>query len=42
LPEHNLRTLVIDARGRLQKIFVGNEWSPDEFVEEMKKAAAAK
>ena len=42
LPEHNLRTLVIDAQGRLQKIFVGNEWTADEFVEEMMKAAAAK
>ena len=42
LPEHNLRTLVIDAQGRLQKIFVGNEWTPEEFVEEMVKAAAVK
>jgi protein SCO1/2 len=40
LPEHNLRTVVFDTRGRLQKIFVGNEWTPDEFVEEMVKAAA--
>jgi protein SCO1 len=42
LPEHNLRTLVIDAKGRLQKIFLGNEWTPEEFTEEMLKAAAAK
>ena len=42
LPEHNLRTLVVDAQGRLQKIFVGNEWTADEFVEEMVKAAAVK
>lgn len=42
LPEHNLRTLVIDAKGRLQKIYLGNEWTPEEFAEEMLKAAAAK
>ncbi len=42
LPEHNLRTVVIDANGRLQKIFVGNEWTTDEFVSEMVKAAGAK
>jgi len=39
LPQHNLRTVVIDARGRLQKVFVGNEWTTDEFVAEMIKAA---
>lgn len=42
LPEHNLRTVVIDAGGRVQKVFIGNEWSVDEFVNEMVKAAAAK
>ncbi len=42
LPEHNLRTLVIDAQGRLQKIFIGNEWTPEEFAEEMVKAAGVK
>jgi len=36
---HNLRTVVIDASGRLRKIFNGNQWSTDELVEEMKKAA---
>ena len=42
LPEHNLRTVVFDASGRLQKVFVGNEWTPDEFVDEMVKAAEVK
>lgn len=42
LPEHNLRTVVIDVRGHLQKVFVGNEWTVDEFVSEMVKAAAVK
>jgi protein SCO1/2 len=36
---HNLRTAVIDASGRVQKIFSGNEWSSDELVSEMVAAA---
>ena len=42
LPNHNLRTVVIDTRGQIQKVFTGNEWTPEEFVEEMAKAAAVK
>jgi protein SCO1/2 len=42
LPNHNLRTVVIDTHGRVQKVFTGNEWTPEEFVEEMAKAAAVK
>lgn len=40
--DHNLRTVVIDAAGKVQKIFIGNEWTAEEFVAEMTKAAAAK
>jgi len=36
---HNLRAVVVDAGGRLQKVFVGNQWTSDELVEEMVKAA---
>ncbi len=36
---HNLRTVVIDASGRVQKIFSGNKWTSDELVAEMVKAA---
>jgi protein SCO1 len=36
--EHNLRTVVVDASGRVQKIFAGNEWKPGDLVEEMKRA----
>jgi protein SCO1/2 len=39
---HNLRTLVIDASGCVQNIITGNEWTPDELVAELVKAAAAK
>ena len=35
---HNLRTVVVDASGRLQKIFTGNTWKTDELVAEMKQA----
>jgi protein SCO1/2 len=39
---HNLRTVVVDASGRVQKIFTDNEWPPGELIAEMKKAMAAK
>lgn len=38
---HNLRTVVVDARGRVQRIFTGNEWKVDDLVAEMVRAAAA-
>lgn len=37
---HNLRTVVIDASGRVQKIIAENKWTPEELVEEIIKAAA--
>jgi len=36
---HNLRTVVINSTGRVDKIFSGNQWSSDELVQEMVKAA---
>ncbi len=36
---HNLRTAVIDASGRVQKIFTGNNWQTDDLVAEIIKAA---
>ena len=36
---HNLRTAVIDASGRVQKVFPSNEWSSDELVAEMVRGA---
>lgn len=39
---HNLRTSVVDARGRVQKIFTENKWTSDELAEEILKAAGAK
>jgi protein SCO1/2 len=39
---HNVRTVVVNAQGRIQRIFVGNQWSVDDFVAEMVKAAQAR
>ncbi|HEX4265401.1 MAG TPA: SCO family protein [Verrucomicrobiae bacterium] len=36
---HNLRTVIIDPSGRVQKIFTGNDWQPDDLVAEIVKAA---
>jgi len=36
---HNLRTVVIDPAGRVQKIFIGNDWKPEDLVAEILKAA---
>jgi protein SCO1/2 len=39
--DHNVRTVVVDRAGRVQKIFVGNEWKPAELAAEMRKAMQA-
>lgn len=39
---HNLRTVVIDANGRVQKIIAENKWTPDELVAEIIKAAGTR
>jgi protein SCO1 len=39
---HNLRTVVVDARGRIQKIFTNNRWTPEDLAAELVKAAAVK
>jgi protein SCO1/2 len=36
---HNVRTVVLDAQGRVHRIFPGNEWKPPEFVAAMVQAA---
>jgi len=39
---HNLRTVVVDARGRVQRIFTENKWTVEELTDEIVQAAAAK
>ena len=36
--DHNLRTLVVGADGKLTKTFTGNQWTPAELAEEMRRA----
>ena len=35
---HNLRTVVVDAHGRVRKIFIGNAWTSADLVQEMASA----
>lgn len=39
---HTLRTVVIDAAGKVQKVFIGNDWKADALVTEIEKAAKVK
>ncbi|MEY2407969.1 MAG: hypothetical protein QOF48_639 [Verrucomicrobiota bacterium] len=41
LPNHNVRTVVIDASGRVQWMTAENEWKTDVLVDEVVKAAKA-
>ncbi|MBM2841483.1 MAG: Electron transporter SenC [Bacteroidetes bacterium] len=36
---HNLRTVVLDKEGKIAKVINGNEWTPAEVVDEIKKLA---
>ncbi|MBP9901697.1 MAG: SCO family protein [Verrucomicrobiota bacterium] len=36
---HNLRTIIVDAQGHVQKIITENKWTPTELVTEIVKAA---
>lgn len=42
LPSHNLRTVVVDATGKIQSIVPGNKWQAEDLVKGAVKAAAAK
>src|SRR5256885_2582851 len=33
---HNLRTAIVDADGKLVKVYIGNDWSPDQVVADLK------
>ena len=37
---HALRTVIVSLDGKVSKIYTGNDWKPDEVVDEMKKLAA--
>ena len=33
---HNLRTVIVDADGKLVKVYTGNDWSPDQVLADLK------
>jgi protein SCO1/2 len=33
---HNLRTAIVDADGKLAKVYIGNEWTPDQALGDLK------
>jgi protein SCO1/2 len=35
---HNLRTAIVDADGKLVKVYIGNEWTPDQALADVKAA----
>jgi protein SCO1/2 len=35
---HNLRTAIVDAGGRLVKVYTGNDWTPDQILADLKQA----
>jgi protein SCO1/2 len=39
---HNLRTAIVDAEGRLVKVYTGNQWKPEEVVSDLKAVAGAR
>ncbi len=38
---HNLRTALVDREGKLVKVYIGNEWTPDMVLADLKPVAAA-
>ena len=39
---HGLRTVIVNPDGKVAKIYTGNEWKPEEVVEELKKISDIK
>jgi protein SCO1/2 len=39
--QHNLRTIVIDAKGNVRRVFTNNEWKPAELAAELRAATEA-
>ena len=38
---HNLRTAIVDATGKLVKVYIGNEWTPEQVLADLAPAAHA-
>jgi protein SCO1/2 len=39
---HTLRTAIVDADGRLVKVYTGNEWTPEQILADLKPVVGAK
>jgi protein SCO1/2 len=39
--QHNLRTAIVDAEGKLVKVYIGNEWTPEQVLADLKPVANA-
>jgi len=37
--DHNLRTVIVDSNGVIQTIYIGNSWTPETLVQDLKKMA---
>ncbi len=42
LPSHNLRTVVVDANGKVQSIVMGNKWTVEDLIKGVVKACTAR
>ena len=38
---HNLRTAIVDQTGKLVKVYIGNEWTPDQVLADLKPVVGA-
>ena len=38
---HNLRTAIVDAKGKLVKAYTGNEWTPEQAIADLSAVARA-
>jgi|SRR5436190_4216119 len=38
---HNLRTAIVDADGRLVKVYIGNEWTPEQVLTDLRPVVRA-
>jgi len=38
---HNLRTAIVDAEGRLVKVYIGNEWTPEQVLSDLRPVVRA-
>jgi cytochrome oxidase Cu insertion factor (SCO1/SenC/PrrC family) len=33
---HNLRTAIVDADGKLAKLYTGNDWTPEQILKDLR------